>query len=96
MNEAILAAKTLIPKNQWHEIAYEALISHPTLEFEKLFQACNLPFDQAMNEHCTTVLDTPYNTFSEIRVDKWKDGDNQDKINQILPMVADISHRLGY
>ena len=96
MNEAILAAKTIIPKHQWHEIAYEALISHPALEFEKLFQACNVPFDESMKVLCTAVLDTPYNTFSEIRVDKWKDGAHQDKINLILPTLADISHQLGY
>jgi len=96
MNEAILSAKTLIPTHQWHEIAYEALINYPVLEFEKLFQACNVPFDGAMKNHCLTVLDTPYNTFSEIRVDKWKDGDNQEKIDSILSSVADISHQLGY
>ena len=49
-----------------------------------------------MKNHCLAVLDTPYNTFSEIRVDKWKDGDNQKKINNILSSVADISHQLGY
>jgi len=96
MNEAILAAKTLIPKHQWHEIAYETLINNPVLEFEKLFLACNLPFDEAMKNHCSAVLDTPYNTFSEIRVDKWKDGNNQEKINCILPTLADISQQLGY
>ena len=96
MNEAILAAKTLIPQHQWHEIAYELLITHPALEFEKLFQACNVPFDQAMKEHCSTVLDNPYNTFSEIRIDKWKDGNNQEKINSILSTITVISDQLGY
>ena len=96
MNEAILAAKTLIPQHQWHEVAYETLINQPVLEFEKLFQACNLPFDEAMKNHCAAVLETPYNTFSEIRVDKWKDGSNQEKISAILPQLADISLQLGY
>ncbi|MEI6145731.1 MAG: sulfotransferase [Methylococcales bacterium] len=96
MNEAILAAKTLIPQQQWHEVAYETLINQPVLEFEKLFQACNLPFDEAMKNHCAAVLETPYNTFSEIRVDKWKDGSNQEKISAILPQLADISLQLGY
>jgi len=96
MNEAILAAKALIPCSQWHEIAYEVLINHPVLEFEKLFEACNVPFDEAIKNHCTAVLETPYNTFSEIRVDKWKDGENQEKIKGVLSSVADICDQLGY
>jgi len=96
MNEAILDAKALIPSSQWHEIAYEVLINHPVLEFQKLFESYNVPFDEAIKNHCTSVLETPYNTFSEIRVDKWKDGENQKKIKGVLSSVANICDQLGY
>ena len=96
INEAILSAKALIPAEQWHEVSYEALINNPVLEFQKLFQACAVPFDKHMEIHCKAVLNKPYNTFSEIRVEKWKVGINQERISKILPSVENISRQLGY
>lgn len=96
MNEALLAAKALIPPGQWHEVGYETLINSPVLEFQRLFQACEVPFDEHMETHCKAVLDTPYNTFSEIRVEKWKDGNNRQRINRILSSVENIGGQLGY
>lgn len=96
MNEAILSAKALIPTDQWHEVHYEALIKNPVLEFQKLFKACDIPFDAYMEANCKSVLNNPYNTFSEIRIEKWKDGINQEKIKRILPLVEDISRHMGY
>jgi hypothetical protein len=55
-----------------------------------------VPFDDQMEVHCKTVLNKPYNTFSEIRVEKWKDGINQERINKILSTVGDISRQMGY
>mgnify|MGYP000556528871 CR=1 FL=1 len=96
MNEAILDAKEWVPKTQWHEIAYETLIDNPTQEFEKIFKACDLPFDHHIKLHCEDVLYKPYNTFSEIRVDKWKDGGNKKKIDKILPGITEIIIKMGY
>jgi len=96
MNEAILNAKENIPKAQWHEIGYEALINNPVEEFEKIFIACNILFDSHLKQHCKDVLLKPYNTFSEIRVDKWKDGVNQAKIEGVLPSLNEIVKSMGY
>ena len=96
MNEAILQAKEKVPNNQWHEIQYEVLIKDPVKEFEKVFVGCNLPYNNDIKEHCKEILNKPYNTFSEIRVDKWKQGDNSKKINRILPTIKNIAHKMGY
>ena len=96
MNGAILNAKEKIPEKQWHEINYEALIFDPVQEFEKIFHKCNVPFDNQLKKHCKDVLQKPYNTFSEIRVDKWKDGNNKEKIESILPYIQEVTKTMGY
>ncbi|WP_404355971.1 sulfotransferase family protein [Methylotuvimicrobium sp. KM1] len=91
MNEAILNAKKMIPNEQWHEVSYETLITEPVAEFKRLFDGCSVAFDQAMQNHCQSVLNKPYNTFSEIGVAKWKKSANRDRIERVLPMVCDYS-----
>jgi len=61
-----------------------------------VFEGCGLAFDARMQAHCSKVLDIPYNAFSEIRLDKWKDGRNREKIERVLPQVADVAARMGY
>jgi len=96
MNEAILNAKQDIPAKQWHEISYETLINAPAQEFEEIYHGCELPFGEHLKKHCNEVLQKPYNTFSEIRVDKWKDGQNKEKISKVLTDVHAIATRMGY
>jgi len=96
MNAAILSAKALIPAAQWHEISYETLIADPVVQFQQLFESCDVPFDEQTEAHCRDVLQKPYNTFSEIRVDKWKDGSNRDRIERVLPTLADVTQQMGY
>lgn len=96
INEAILDAKGIVSKEKWHEISYETLISNPVEEFQKIFVACNIPFDNHLKQHCKEVLLKPYNTFSEIRVDKWKDGGNQVKIEKVLPSLNRLVKSMGY
>ncbi|WP_431065191.1 sulfotransferase family protein [Methylotuvimicrobium sp.] len=94
MNKAILSAKKTIPVEQWHEVSYEALIADPVEEFKRLFDGCSVPFDQAMQNHCRSVLNKPYNTFSEIGVEKWKKSANRDRIERVLHMVCDRNQNL--
>lgn len=96
MNEAILAAKENIPHRQWHEVSYETLIANPVVEFKKFFDGCSVSFDDAMINHCQSVLDKPYNTFSPIGVDKWKTGVNREIISRVMPLVAEVSRKMGY
>ena len=49
-----------------------------------------------METHSKEVLDNPYNAFSEIRVDKWKDSDNRAHIERSLDQVRSVAERMGY
>lgn len=96
INRAILDAKAGIPANQWVEVFYEDFLRDPVATFRKVFEGCGLTLDRQLEEHCANVLDIPYNAFSEIRLDKWKDGRNREKIERVLPKVAEVAKRMGY
>ena len=96
INQAILDAKAGVPAGQWVEVVYEDFLRDPVATFRQVFEGCGLTFDKRLQDHCAEVLDIPYNAFSEIRLDKWKDGRNRDKIERVLPQVADVAARMGY
>jgi hypothetical protein len=96
INESILEARQEIPSAQWHEVAYEELISNPVEGFRNIFNACGLVFCKHLENHCNSVIDRPYNAFSEIRIDKWKDGRYSKQIERVLPLVVDTASKLGY
>ena len=96
MNQAILDARDLVPRQQWTDVFYEDLVRDPVDSFRETFRHCDLDFDAQLQRHTQTVLHTPYNAFSEIRVDKWKDGHNREKIARILPEVQETALAMGY
>ena len=96
INRAILDAKASVPAGQWVEVFYEDFLRDPVATFRQVFEGCGLTFDSRLQAHCADVLDIPYNAFSEIRLDKWKDGRNRDKIERVLPQVAEVAARMGY
>jgi hypothetical protein len=96
INQAILDARRQIPPDQWVEVFYEDFLREPVETFRKVFERCGLSFGTALEKHCAEVLDIPYNAFSEIRLDKWKDGPNQDKVARALPLVAKVAGHMGY
>lgn len=96
INQAILDAKAGVPADQWSDIFYEDLVRDPVAGFRRLFQEAGLSFDDDVRDHCANVLAKPYNAFSEIRLDKWKDGRNREKIERALPEVRAVAQRMGY
>ena len=96
INRAILDAKANVPTGQWVEVFYEDFLRDPVETFRRVFEGCGLAFHARLAAHCAEVLDIPYNAFSEIRLDKWKDGRNRDKIERVLPQVAEVAARMGY
>jgi len=96
INQAILDARAHVPAGQWVEVFYEDFLRDPVATFRRLFEGCGLAFDARLQAHCAEVLDIPYNAFSEIRLDKWKDGRNREKIERVLPQVAEVAARMGY
>ncbi len=96
INQAILDAKRTVPSSQWSEVCYEDLVRDPVAGFRPLFEASGLRFTATLQQLCANVLDTPYNAFSAIRLDKWKDGRNRNKIERVLPSLLAIAQRMGY
>ena len=96
INDAILDARSRVPTGQWVEVFYEDFLRDPVLAFRGVFEGCGLRFDAALEAHCAGVLGRPYNAFSAIRLDKWKDSANRERIERALPQVADVVARMGY
>jgi len=96
INRAILDARESVPGDQWVEVFYEDFLRDPVATFRRVFEGCGLGFDARLQAHCAEVLDIPYNAFSEIRLDKWKDGRNRARIERVLPQVDDVAARMGY
>ena len=96
MNRAILDASKAIPRTQWTEIQYEDLVKDPVVGFRGAFEACGLDFTPDLKRHCETILSRPYNAFSEIRLDKWRDQSNRERIERVLPAVAGVVTAMGY
>jgi hypothetical protein len=96
INRAILDARDAIPPAQWVEVFYEDFLRDPVGTFRCVFESCGLRFDTRLERHCAQVLDIPYNAFSAIRLDKWKDSQNRERIERALPAVSAIAARMGY
>ena len=96
INSAILDARTAIAPSQWVEVFYEDFLRDSVATFRRVFEACGLAFDARLERHCAQVLDIPYNAFSAIRLDKWKDGRNRERIERVLPRIAPVASRMGY
>lgn len=96
INRQILEAKQAVPAEQWVEVFYEDLVRDPAGGFRRIFEACDLGFDARLEAHCRNVLDTPYDAFGEIKLDKWKEGRNRERVERVLSRVTDISRRMGY
>lgn len=96
MNTAILEARKIVPDSQWTEICYEDLLQDPVEGFRQTFDSTGLTFTKKLKEHCFKVLSNPYNAFSEIRLNKWLDGRNCERIEHVLPSVSAVAQRMGY
>lgn len=96
MNRAIMDASKAIPRAQWTEIQYENLVRDPVAGFRDAFRACGLDFTQELERHCETVLSRPYNAFSPIRLDKWREQGNRERIERVLPVTTEIVSAMGY
>ncbi len=96
INTAILDARARVPASQWVEVFYEDFLRDPVRAFRGVFEGCGLRFDATLERHCAGVLGKPYNAFSEIRLDKWKDSPNRARIERALPQVADVAAVMGY
>jgi hypothetical protein len=96
INRAILDARVAIPPRQWTELFYEDLVRDPVEGFREAFVSAGLTFAPQMERYCSHVLETPFNAFSQIALDKWKSQRNRARIERVLPVVADVARNMGY
>lgn len=96
MNDAILEARDSIPRTQWTEIVYEDLVRDPVEAFRGVWGELGLQFGPRQQAHCREVLGKPYNAFSPIRLDKWREQGNRARIERVLPLVASTVQRMEY
>lgn len=96
MNEALVACRELVPTRQWTEIFYEDLLRDSVSSFRRAFEAAGIRFSAALECQCAEVMATPYNAFSEIRLDKWRNGRNRERIERVLPSVTAVAKAMGY
>lgn len=96
MNESILAARDAVDPDRWVEVAYEDLLRDPVNAFAAAYDACGMIFSTEVRRHCETVLKRPYNAFSEIRLEKWREGADRERIEKVLPSVEAVAQRMGY
>jgi hypothetical protein len=96
INEAIMDAREHVPPGHWTEIRYEDVLADPVAAFSQAFAETGLVFDARLEAHCSSVLARPYNAFSEIRQDKWRDSPHAARIERVLPELTDIATRMGY
>ena len=96
LNAAVLTAKSSIAAERWNEVFYEDILRDPVGAFRGIFTGCSLRFDAHLEAHCRHVLDIPYNAFSAIKVDKWREGRYRTEVERALPLVRNVARQMGY
>ncbi len=96
INRAILDARAGVPDAQWVEVFYEDLVRDPVKGFRAIYEGCDLDFSSGVEEHCHQVLSKPYDVFGEIKLDKWKEGRNRERVERVLERVTSVAREMGY
>ena len=96
INNAILAARAHVPASQWVEVFYEDLVRDPVAGYKAIYRGCGLDFTPTVEAHCQQVLSKPYDVFGEIKLDKWKEGRNRERVERVLERVAPLAQQMGY
>lgn len=96
INRAILDARAVVSPGQWVEVFYEDLVRDPLAGYRALYQGCGLDFTAGVEAHCKAVLSKPYDVFGEIKLDKWKDGRNRERVERVLERLAPLAREMGY
>jgi hypothetical protein len=94
-NEAVLEARGRIGQDRWLDVSYEDIVGQPVAELQSLYEKLGLAFGDRARLYAAnlgtnvsrTALDAP-------RDGKWRE--RQEKIERVLPAVADLERRLGY
>jgi len=96
INRAILDARAQVPAAQWVEVFYEDLVRDPLAGYRQIYAGCGLDFTAGVEAHCRAVLSKPYDVFGEIKLDKWKDGRNRERVERVLDKLTPLAREMGY
>jgi LPS sulfotransferase NodH len=96
INTAILTARDTVAAANWVEFSYEGLLADPLPLLADVFARLGLDFGTATQQRLRQALAVPYNAFSAIRADKWREGAHRERIRRVLPGLALLAGRLGY
>lgn len=95
-NRMALDASREVPPEQWIQIRYEDIFSHPVKMFMEVFERLNLPFDETVRNRCATLNARPTSIVKGAPgKDKWKEH-NPEAIERILPVIRPLMRELGY
>lgn len=96
IHRAVLAARDSIPAARWTEVFYEDVVQRPVESLAEIFARLDLPFDAVMQAHAAKLLDRPYDALFEIKLEKWRAHAHRERIERVLPLVADTARAMGY
>jgi hypothetical protein len=94
-NEAGLAAADVIDRRRWISVAYEDLVARPEEEVARVLDQLGLALTPEIETIAARLEDLSINTVTPPKADKWR-VENPAAIARILPIIADVEHKLGY
>lgn len=96
MNSEIISAKQAIDPSRWYELKYEDILENPDVAFKQMFDKLKLDYDSQTRARCLDAAAVPYNAFSGIRVDKWKEGRYASKVEAVMDITRKLAGEMGY
>ena len=96
MNRAILDARSAIPKVALDRDRLRRTGERSGLRVPESVRVLRTRVRRGARGTLRTVLQRPYNAFSEIKVDKWREQKNRERIERVLPSVRETAREMGY
>ncbi len=93
-NRLALEGKRLIPPERWIQLRYEDIFDRPVEMFRTAFERLEIPFTDALCEHCTHLAPTSI-VKGAPKKQKWREH-NPDAIQRIIPLIRPLMTELGY
>ncbi len=92
---ALIAGRELVPAEQWHEVFFEDVITHPAATLAGICAAAQISPEPALEQKLAALIAEPVNALSAPQPDKWR-RDNEAEIVPLLGRVAPLAAALGY
>lgn len=94
-SKAILAARALVPPNNWIEVYFEHILERPYETLPYICRGVGIPHTPALDKKLADLLAEPINALSSPGVSKWR-RENKQEITELLPRIAPVALESGY